>query len=277
VLLASADFLASDFIYDRELPALREADEAGLLRFVCVPVSPGDFEDSGLTGYQWPRPPDEPLDLLPDAEQKKELTRIARVIRDRFVSLAPEEPKPEGRPASSAIVGPIAAPAEATDRMGTLHGVPNLPEEYVPRPTELARIRDTLLNSNRPSVGLIGPSPVGVQGMGGVGKTVLASALVREQAVRKAFPDGVFWLTLGQDPDVLALMNQLGDWVGIGTSFDTAGHARDGLAEAFKDSACLLVLDDVWRAADARVFDLLGGRSRESWKSSGLTGRRSSY
>jgi hypothetical protein len=32
--------------------------------------------------------------------------------------------------------------------------------------------------------------------MGGIGKSVLAAALVRDDAVRDAFPDGVMWVTL---------------------------------------------------------------------------------
>ena len=34
--------------------------------------------------------------------------------------------------------------------------------------------------------------------MGGIGKTELAINLVNDEVVRRAFPDGIFWLTLGQ-------------------------------------------------------------------------------
>jgi len=36
---------------------------------------------------------------------------------------------------------------------------------------------------------------VGVQGMGGIGKSVLASALAHDKEVSRAFPDGIYWLT----------------------------------------------------------------------------------
>jgi len=34
---------------------------------------------------------------------------------------------------------------------------------------------------------------VGLQGMGGIGKSVLAGALAHRPEVRRAFPDGVYW------------------------------------------------------------------------------------
>jgi hypothetical protein len=44
----------------------------------------------------------------------------------------------------------------------------------------------------------------GQAGPGGIGKTVLAAALTLDPAVRAAFPDGSFWLTVGQQPNPLA-------------------------------------------------------------------------
>ena len=43
---------------------------------------------------------------------------------------------------------------------------------------------------------------VGLAGMGGVGKSVLAAALANDEAIRRAFPDGVIWVELGQDPEL---------------------------------------------------------------------------
>ena len=39
--------------------------------------------------------------------------------------------------------------------------------------------------------------------MGGIGKTVLATALARDENIRGAFTDGIFWITLGQTPKLL--------------------------------------------------------------------------
>ena len=47
-----------------------------------------------------------------------------------------------------------------------------------------------------------GEEAVGIQGMGGIGKSVLAAAIARDPEVRQAFPGGVYWLTIGQKPDL---------------------------------------------------------------------------
>ena len=45
--------------------------------------------------------------------------------------------------------------------------------------------------------------------MGGIGKTVLAAALARNSEVRRAFLDGIYWLTVGQTPSLLSLQGQV--------------------------------------------------------------------
>lgn len=49
--------------------------------------------------------------------------------------------------------------------------------------------------------------------MGGVGKTVLAAAVIQDEQIRARFRDGIVWLTLGQTPDVLTLQRRLLGWV----------------------------------------------------------------
>ena len=37
-----------------------------------------------------------------------------------------------------------------------------------------------------------------MQGMGGIGKTVLVEALCHDEVVQQAFPDGIFWFSIGK-------------------------------------------------------------------------------
>lgn len=101
-----------------------------------------------------------------------------------------------------------------------------------------------------------------LHGIGGVGKTITASAFARLDAVRKRFPDGVLWVTLGQNPD---LTQRISDWghalhdpelAAVGYADQIAGTNR--LRTLLSEKACLLVVDDVWQAAHARPF-LVGG------------------
>ncbi len=80
-----------------------------------------------------------------------------------------------------------------------LYNLPNLPPKFLPRPEELAGIKQKLLGDESQKLVRIGVSPpVLVHGMGGIGKTVLAAAVGQEEEVRRRFPDGVVWVTLGK-------------------------------------------------------------------------------
>src|SRR4051794_1974153 len=100
--------------------------------------------------------------------------------------------------------------------------------------------------------------------MGGVGKTVIAATFARDQDVRRAFPDGVFWLTLGQEPDIMRLLWNL--WSVLGLSEDFAAYsielARTKLDRLFADRRALIILDDVREPSDAAAFIGLGAHSR---------------
>lgn len=82
------------------------------------------------------------------------------------------------------------------------YNLPSLPEHYVLREADLERLRQALLNNGAVALGI-----VGVKGMGGIGKSVLAAALARDLAVQAAFPDGIVWLPIGREPNLPARKN----------------------------------------------------------------------
>src|SRR5262249_25248980 len=140
---------------------------------------------------------------------------------------------------------------------------------HSPRLDVRDRIRSALLTGAQGAVGLTGPGAdggpgrVGVFGQGGLGKTVSAIDVVHDDDVRRAFPDGIYWLTLGQAPDLprlqATLIQQLTGAPAVVESVPAGcGQLRDLLA----NRACLFVLDDVWRYEHASAFDVLGGQSR---------------
>ena len=141
--------------------------------------------------------------------------------------------------------------------MGNLHGVPELPPHYLPREADLVGLKMKLLVGGA-NVGITGrSSTVGVQGMDGVGKTVLAAALAREAEVRQAFPDGIFWITIGQKPNLLALQNQLlRQLTGSKEKLTTEHETKDALCEALEGRSALLVADDAWTIDHAYAFSV---------------------
>jgi hypothetical protein len=99
--------------------------------------------------------------------------------------------------------------------------------------------------------------------MGGIGKSVLAAALARDDGVRRAFPDGVLWVTLGQTPNVVIRQAQLAEALGdTPRAFEDPQRGKARLSELLAGKTCLLILDDVWDAEHAEAFDALGPNCR---------------
>src|SRR3954454_16752252 len=81
VLLISADFFASDFIDETELPPLLDAARAKGVRILPVILSASRFaRNLTLRNFQAVNPPSRPLNEMPQAEQEKVLDRLAHTI-----------------------------------------------------------------------------------------------------------------------------------------------------------------------------------------------------
>jgi WD40 repeat protein len=138
-------------------------------------------------------------------------------------------------------------------------GVPDLPEYFLERPDYLDRIRSSVLAGAGKPVGITGTGRIGLYGMGGIGKSVLAAALARDEGVLKAFPDGVIWLIISQEPNIIARQRQVAQAIGEEPPhFDDEQQGRAYLSKILADKACLLILDDVWKSQHVANFDALG-------------------
>jgi hypothetical protein len=150
----------------------------------------------------------------------------------------------------------VVAPAVTRPRY---NNSPALPANFVERPEILTALRDALFQEapNR-NIAL-----AALEGMGGIGKTVLAQALCRDEVVQHACPDGIFWFSIGKEcrlrfderiETVPGLKQLLGMYNGEAACLS---QYRNGL----RDKAALVVLDDVWRASDIEPFPTESPRS----------------
>lgn len=147
--------------------------------------------------------------------------------------------------------------------LGALFGVPSLPLHFLGRPELLRRVKDALLVDLQKPVVITGEAArVGMQGMGGIGKSVLAAALARDCDVRRSYPDGIVWVAVGQQPDRVGLQSDVARRLGYQKVFETETQGLGVLRQLLAQKAVLLVLDDVWHASDAQAFDALGPRCR---------------
>jgi WD40 repeat protein len=159
--------------------------------------------------------------------------------------------------------------SEPVAPMGKLIGVPTLPRHLLTRPERLQSLKDALLaDLQRPVVVTGAAAHMGVHGMGGIGKSVLANMLARDTEVRRAFPNGIFWVPLGvmkaqeAESKLMQLQRNVAGVFVDNVYFDNVAQGRAKLGELLAGKAVLLILDDVWERAHAEAFDVLGARCR---------------
>ena len=154
--------------------------------------------------------------------------------------------------------------------LGKLHAVPSLPRHFLGRPDLLRKLMDAVLVDLQKPVVISGAEArVGVQGMGGIGKSVVAAALARDREVRRSYPDGVIWVSLGQKPEkeevdkwLVGFQRDVARMLGSQAIIESEAQGRVVLQKLLADKAVFLVLDDVWEARHAAAFDVLGPRCR---------------
>lgn len=133
---------------------------------------------------------------------------------------------------------------------------PDLPNNFVERRQEYQLIKDHLLSSEQREPLAI---TTALTGAGGFGKTTLAAAICHDEDVIQSFDDGILWVTLGQQPNVLSGLTAVyAALTGTRPEFSGIEDAENELVRKLEDRTCLLVIDDVWDAAHLRPF-LRGG------------------
>jgi len=153
--------------------------------------------------------------------------------------------------------------SEPLPPVGKLVAVPTLPDHYLEQGDRIRSLRDMVLaDLRKPVVVSAASGRVGLHGMGGIGKSLLANALARRPEIRREFPDGVFWVTLGQQPVLVELQRNVAKALGDEAIFTTVEQGREGLRELLKDRAALLILDDAWQREHAEAFNVIGPRCR---------------
>lgn len=136
----------------------------------------------------------------------------------------------------------------------------SLPANFVSRPGEFGRIIDVALD-----VGRKNPSgkTVVLHGTGGFGKTTLALSVCHDPDVFAACDDGILWVTLGQQPQIVTELERIhAALTGERPGFKNQDDAMFEVAKRLDGKRCLLVIDDVWSLQDLKPF--LHGASNAS-------------
>src|SRR5262245_5936660 len=92
LILVSQDFMISPFIQQVELREILANHIKRGLRLFLVPVRATNYEGTYLAKFQWARPPEKPLSLLPEAEREAVMVEICRNIARQFTT-KPDDPQ----------------------------------------------------------------------------------------------------------------------------------------------------------------------------------------
>ncbi|MEM6831047.1 MAG: toll/interleukin-1 receptor domain-containing protein [Bacteroidota bacterium] len=115
LLLVSANFLASEFINNEEVPEiLRKAKQRGVKVFTLVLDICNFDEHSPLYKYHCLNDPEFPMEDMPESDQKRLLVRMAREIRDVL------QPAANGNFVDEKVMSLLILAALASDRKDEL-------------------------------------------------------------------------------------------------------------------------------------------------------------
>ncbi len=146
-----------------------------------------------------------------------------------------------------------------SQKWGIPFQAPPLSSHFVDRPEVSQDLKKRLIEGSTTHSGTLVISAI--QGLGGIGKTILAQALAQDRQVQERFCDGILWATLGQQPDVLSLLQ---GWIVALKDYDfkptTVNAASSHLNSLLHDKAVLLVVDDGWNVEDIEPFRVGSGK-----------------
>jgi tetratricopeptide (TPR) repeat protein len=270
LLLISPDFMASDYCYDREMQRAMERHEAGEAYVIPIILRPVDWHGAPFGKLQALPKNGKPVTRWSNHDEAfLDVTKGIRAAVENFQANSNTIQYPL---LSHRMNSPSSLKEDVTrwrtDTFGKLKAssfpvpfqAPSLSDQYVERQTVLTQLKNILLPLDG---GQLHITRAALHGIGGVGKSVIASAFAHDEDVQRQFPDGVLWVTLGQKPDI---PQRLSDWgralhdpqtTSTGYSGEQTGTSQ--LRTMLKDKACLLIIDDAWESDHVKKAFLVGG------------------
>jgi tetratricopeptide (TPR) repeat protein len=132
-----------------------------------------------------------------------------------------------------------------------------------PKPDHPLLGREVIFQSLKSRVLGVEDQPlIALSGLPGVGKSTLAIEFAHDPEVRDRYEDGVLWVGLGRDPDLLVLLSQWAIALGLPLEeinrLERLKDRAKAIHAALAMKRMLLVIDDVWEAHEGLIFKIGG-------------------
>jgi len=166
----------------------------------------------------------------------------------RYLRNEPKVKKPEVRPGT-----PLSSiPSPGSPSLYRCMAQP--PDEWVHR-HEYDKVLEALCPKDGIQPGKLVGITTALRGGGGFGKTALAQKLCFDDRVREAYPDGILWMTMGEDISESGRLSRIRDLIRWWTDkeapiFETVAAAGAELRKLLAESRVLVVIDDAWSPSD---------------------------
>ncbi|KAK9218757.1 hypothetical protein WN943_007394 [Citrus x changshan-huyou] len=109
-------------------------------------------------------------------------------------------------------------------------------------------------------------SMLGICGMGGIGKTMLAKEVARKAKNNKLF-DLVVFSEMSQSPDIRKIQGEIADKLGLTFREESeSGRARSLFSRLKKKKRILVILDNIWEHLDLQVVGIPHGDDHRGCK-----------
>ena len=132
------------------------------------------------------------------------------------------------------------------------------PLRVLPPPPQLMVGRERALRDLKRRAGIGGElrSTTVVQGWPGVGKSTIVAALAHDPDIAQAFPDGVLWTSLGEEPNLLAELMVWAEALHLTSpgQVPLMDALTLQLSAVLRNKRMLLIIDDLWRLEHAAPF-----------------------
>jgi len=187
------------------------------------------------------------VEQLANAAQKDQ--HVQQVITN--IEFALEELKPE--------LKQFKADLDVQSGTSKLFYVPDLPQHKILDTPVFAALKAKL------QVKGISPqnSPIVIEAAGGMGKSLLAARIAHDEAVQALFPDGVFWLGLGENPNLFQHYTDIAKVLGkTAMGFIDLDEATTFMQDIFAARSCLFILDEVADLEAVLAVNSLGTNCR---------------
>lgn len=170
------------------------------------------------------------------------------LYRQRLCSFFRTSEKALGFPEQDALSSSVHSLAHVTRIDPAL---PTLPTPLIGCTALFATIKQEVMHAHQ---------PISLSGLPGIGKTAMLQALAADREVQEAFPDGILWMQLGQNPCVSRQYTRWTLWlqgVPVGSALSQPLNEiasrriwSERLRETIGTRRLLLLCDDVWQGAD---------------------------